>query len=251
MNKLHPPEEQIFAGKVAGEAILLAKELCKNHIHGLDLDREIETFIRDHRCVPALKGYKPKFSPTAYQHTICLSLNEEAVHGLPDKHVDPNQLISVDLVVGYNGWFADTARTFTYADENSSLYAFANKSLSIFETALSTIIPYGGVSTFGSVVDFLARQSGYSAVSEYCGHGIGNEIHEPPFIQASRNDSVDLFRAGKAFAVEPIICDASRYKLLHSDDGWTVSADCLVSHNEDTIFVTGVGVLNLTAPGGV
>jgi methionyl aminopeptidase len=244
---LSPPNEQVRAGQIVRGAIALGRSLCTKPIDGEVLDREIETFIRDEGGVPALKGYVPPFTDAEYKHTICLSLNEEAVHGVPVKQVSPDDLISIDLVVGVGGWFADSARTFTYSQDINKVQMVL-RSFLIFRASQAAIMPNQFMSLFGMSIDIAAKHVGYAPVEEYCGHGIGQVIHASPQILNYQNSKPDLFHVGRAYAVEPVMAERRDYKLAHDHpDGWTVRADCLTSHNEDTIFVCQNGIVNLTS----
>tara|TARA_S200002703_G_scaffold129541_1_gene116615 strand:- start:149 stop:892 length:744 start_codon:yes stop_codon:yes gene_type:complete len=241
-----PADEQVKAGEIARNAIDFAKQLCSCGLEGLELDTQVEQFIRDSGGKPALKGYHPSFSKKPYEWTICLAVDEDVVHGVPFKMVAPHSIITVDLVVEYNGWFADTARTFTFSTDNSKRQ-FVKNSLSIFNAATDMIMPQQLIDLYGMTVEEGAEMFGYSVVDEYCGHGIGKEIHALPQVCNTRTHNHEVFQVGKSFAVEPVLAINSAYSLRHEpDDGFSVKADCLVSHNEDTIFIGRNGVVNLT-----
>ena len=241
----HPPDDQVRAGEIAKKAIALGEELCKNPIQGLLLDHEIETLIRDEGGKPSLKGYHPRFADDPYQWTICLSIDNDVVHGIPDKSITPEHMITIDLVVKYNDWHADTARTFTYSKDLIKL-DFVHTSKTIFEMAKQAMSPNGMIDLFGHMVEAAANFKRYSVIKEYCGHGIGKSIHMPPQVANYQQESTHRFKAGQAYAVEPVLAIKPNYNLTHSKDGYTVQADCLVSHNEDTIFVSEHKLFNLT-----
>ncbi len=238
-----PPTEQVEAGKIAYGAIELGKELCRQDIHGLELNCQIEEYIKDMGGIPALKGYQPSFSSKPYQYAICLALDNDVVHGVPTKIICPGRLITIDLVVEYEGWFADTARTFTYGLTRKR---FADISKLIFELSQDAIVPMQSIDLFGAVVQRMAQSSNFSVIKEYCGHGIGQSIHLPPQIVNYNTESSELFQVGKAYAVEPVLAINEWYTLSEADDGWTVQADCFASHNEDTVFISRQGAINLT-----
>ena len=244
-----PPDEQVQAGIIAGKAIALGRELCKTEVDGRLLDNEIEQFIRDNGGSPALKGYKPPFDSKTYGHSICLSVNNEAVHGTPIKIVTPVDLVTIDLVVNYNGWFADTARTFSYSTDQEIKSAVI-KSETIFAASLAAITPNRTISLFGATVELSSEMMGCSVVKEYCGHGIGQGIHMEPQIVNYNDYSVVNFEIGRSYAVEPVLAMKSNYRLEHLEDGWTVSTNCLSTHNEDTVFISNKGVVNLTSNHG-
>lgn len=242
---ISPPCEQVEAGKIAAGAIALGKELCKDCIDGVRLDREIETFIKDRGGNPALKGYHPPFTHLTYQHAICLSLDNEVVHGPPIKLVGTGSLITIDLVVEYQGWHADTARTFTWSDDHQKK-VFAGASMSIFAGALRAVIQEQPMDLFGATIEQVSTQAGMGVLKQYCGHGIGQRVHMEPQVLNYAGNNGNRFEVGRAYAVEPILANSMAYNITHDKDGWTVVADCLTSHNEDTLFIGKDGIINLT-----
>ena len=243
---LSPANEQVKAGQIAREAIALATKLCIGGLDGMRLDKEVEEFIKDQGGRPALKGYHPHFAPHPYKWTICLGIDNDVVHGVPIKMVGPSRLISVDLVVEYNGWFADTARTFTVSDDVVK-QKFAKGSRDIFHAALEMILPQQSINLFGMMVESAAHLHGYSVIQEYCGHGIGKSIHAEPQVCNYPTSTQEVFQVGRSYAVEPVLAINPTYSLRHEpQDGFSVRADCLASHNEDTIFVGQNGIVNLT-----
>lgn len=241
-----PPTEQVRAAEIAKGAISLAKKFVAAGGDGLRLDREIETFILDEGGRPSLKGYQPTFALKPYEWSICLGVNEDAVHGVPAKYLGPAQLVTVDLVVEFDGWHADMARTF-HLGEDKTKREFAEHSFEIFKASLDVIQPQQPLAIFGGMVQNAAHLYGYGVVKEYCGHGIGRYIHTPPQILNYPAPSRDVFQVGQAYAVEPILAIQKTYSLRHyPNDGFSVRANCLVSHNEDTIFVSKNGITNLT-----
>lgn len=242
-----PTDEQIVAGRVARDAIKLGISLCEKEISGTQLDKELETYIKDHHCSPALKGYKPPFTERVYQNTICLALNNQAVHGVPqDALISRDDLVTIDLVVGHKGWHADTARTFTFS-ANQDKRAMVSKITTLHTNALSIVCPNLQIKLYAEFCERIANEiCNVGIVREFCGHGIGRHIHEPPQVPSSATDVNDIFIVGRSYAVEPIISLNKRYTLSDGNDGWVVSADCLTAHMEDTIFVSNVGIFNLT-----
>lgn len=240
-----PPSEQVRAGQIAAGAVKLGIELCQQTIDGVRLDREIEAYIRDEGGTPALKGYRPAFSLDPYQWTICLARNNEAVHGPPIKLIGSENLVTIDLVVEVGGWHADTARTFTRSSD-LAMQQFVEISKLIFEAGLEAIAPQQPINLFGMMVESAAKLQGYGIVREFCGHGIGKTIHNEPQVLNYSTPTAEVFEIGRAYAVEPVLAIENQYELKKGQDGWTASANCLTSHNEDTIFVGRNGIINLT-----
>jgi len=242
---LSPSNEQVKAGEIARGAIQLGKDLCRKEIRAAVLEFEITTFILDNGGKPALKGFKPSFKDREYQYSICLARNEQVVHGIPHGVVYPSDITTIDLVVEYDGWHADTARTFTYGKNLDKQY-FVYLSSQIFQAGLDTIICDGFVNNYGMVIEHAADLHNLGVIKEFCGHGIGRLIHAEPQILNYNSMSNDIFTPGCSYAIEPVLAESKDYVLSEAKDGWTVKSNCLTSHNEDTIFVSRAGVVNLT-----
>lgn len=242
-----PSDEQIIAGRVARDAIKLGITLCEKEVTGTQLDTRLEEFIKDNGCAPSLKGYKPPFSDRTYQHTICLARNMEAVHGVPkDAALSKEDLITIDLVVSHKGWHADSARTFTFSADHTKK-SMVEKVTTIHTNSLSIITPNLQIRVYAEFCQRIAEEiCNAGIIKEFCGHGIGRDIHESPQVPSSRTCDDSIFQIGRSYAVEPVVALKKKYVLSDGDDGWVVSADCLTAHMEDTIFVSNVGVFNLT-----
>jgi methionyl aminopeptidase len=243
------PDEQVIAGRIVRDAILLGKNLCQTEIAASRLDSEIEKYIRDMGGVPALKGYHPSFSDVPYPSTICLARDNDAVHGLPTGVVNAQiQLVTIDLVVSYKGWHADSARTFTSSQDKNRRKILGIVS-TIHKTSLEVVAPNGSVGDYGTICEYIADLNRIAMVRELCGHGIGKEIHESPnisYLRPRQGEPARIFEVGRAYALEPVIAQSPDYLLIKLDDGWTLSANCLTAHMEDTVFISDQGIINLT-----
>jgi methionyl aminopeptidase len=120
--------------------------------------------------------------------------------------------------------------------------------MAIFEAGLDAIAPMQSINFFGVMIEESAKLGEYGIIREYCGHGIGRSIHMNPQV-LNYNDggrTRDVFEVGQSYAVEPVLAIELHYQLEQHNNGWTVSAGCLTSHNEDTIFIGQHSVINLT-----
>lgn len=243
-----PNDEQIIAGRIARDAIKIGIEMCAKGTTGSKLDRRLEEFIKDNGCVPALKGYKPPFTDSTYEHTICLSRNNQAVHGVPHESVviTSDDLITIDLVVAHKGWHADSARTFTFSSDPQKK-AMVDKVIAVHTNALSIITPSTSINIYSEFCSKIADEiCKVGIVREFCGHGIGRFVHEPPQIPCVPSNENHIFEVGRSYAIEPVISLKKKYSLFVERDGWGVSANCLTAHMEDTIFISNYGIYNLT-----
>lgn len=247
MSLNEPPEEQVFAGIIVAGSLKLAKELCRKPITGIKLDTEIETYIRDHGGKPALKDYQPPFSQVPYMHTICLATNMMVVHGLPTiETITKDDIVTVDLVVEYDGWYADAARTFTYGN-NKAHKLFVNTCYQIFESAIATsVMPNAKMYGYAKNLQDLTRAFNFHIVDEFCGHGIGRDIHSDPLVYNHPELGwSETFIPGRSYAIEPVIA-ATKYNLSLDDNSWTFNANTYTTHFENTYFIGNDKVYNLT-----
>jgi methionyl aminopeptidase len=181
---------------------------------------------------------------------ICVSVNEEAVHGVPrDRVIRAGDLVKLDLVVEQNGYFADAAVTVAVPPASPlalGLVACARRALA---RALGEVRAGRRIARIGETIEREVRRSGFTVLPELCGHGVGRDIHEPPeipnFADPHRRD---VLTEGLVIAVEPIIgCGGWRTRL--DPDGWTIrTADgSLSAHSEHTVVVTRGAPIVLTA----
>jgi methionyl aminopeptidase len=202
---------------------------------GLELDREAETFIRDHQATPGFKGYR------GFPGTLCISRNEQVVHGIPaEKEFQEGDLVSVDCGVFMNGYYGDSAYTFPLApvtDEIMDLCRVTNTSLYLGIEAAKAGNRLGDVGH--AIQAYVERKHSYGIVRELVGHGIGKNLHEAPEVPnyGKRGRGVKM-QEGLVIAIEPMV-NLGRKEVGYADDGWTViSKDRKPSaHYEHTIAV--------------
>jgi methionyl aminopeptidase len=212
----------------------------------LDLDRVAEEFIRAQGATPSFLGYK------GFTASICASINEEIVHGIPaaDRVLADGDLLSLDFGAIWEGFHSDAAVTvFVGAPPSDDAKRLAATTEAALDAAISVIRPGGRLSDIGHAIEQAAIAQGLGVIREYGGHGIGRALHEDPFIQnwgaAGRGPEL---KTGLVLAVEPMLTlggDATTVL----DDAWTVvTADgSLSAHFEHTVAVTEGGHEVLTA----
>jgi methionyl aminopeptidase len=210
-----------------------------------DVDREAERRLRDAGAEPAFKGYH------GYPATICASVNEQVVHGIPtSRALVEGDILSVDLGARLDGYFGDSAVTLPVGRVSPD----ARRLLQVTEEALyrgiAAVRPGARVSDIGAAVQQHVEAEGFSVVREFVGHGIGTKLHEEPQIpnygHAGRGPRL---AEGMVLAIEPMVnLGKAAVKVL--PDGWTaVTKDgSLSAHFEHTVVVTGEGCRILTRP---
>ncbi|HUF24245.1 MAG TPA: type I methionyl aminopeptidase [Vicinamibacterales bacterium] len=211
-----------------------------------DLDVRAERMVRDAGAVPAFKGYR------GYPATLCTSVNEQVVHGIPSKRpLGDGDIVSIDIGVKLNGFFGDSAVTVPVGrvgERTSQLLAVTREAL---EKAIAEVRVGKRLSDIGHAVQAHVEAHGFSVVREFVGHGIGEELHEDPQVpnygQPGRGPKL---AEGMVLAIEPMVA-MGRPDVRVLSDGWTaVTRDgSLAAHFEHTVAVTADGPLVLTRRG--
>ncbi len=182
-----------------------------------ELDKIAEKFIRDHNAEPGFLGYQD------YPKTLCTSVNNEVVHGIPsDRVLKEGDIISIDCGVKKDGYYGDSAYTFSVgniSDEKASLLEVTRQSL--FEGIKMAVVG-NRVGDIGFTIQKYCEDRGYSVVRELVGHGLGKNLHEPPevpnFGKRGRGKSL---KDGMVLCIEPMI-NLGRKEVVQSNDGWTI-----------------------------
>ena len=201
-----------------------------------ELDQLAQQLIEKRKARPAFLGYR------GFPGTLCTSIDEEVVHGIPSKNrsLVEGSILSIDCGLVYYGYYADMARTVAVGRLDPAKSNLLETTRLALDRAIDTMREGKRLGDLGKAVQELAESSGYGVVREYTGHGIGRQMHEPPQVPNYFDPSSNMrFQAGMAFAIEPMI-NMGTWKCRVQDDQWTVvTADGLPSaHFEDTIIVT-------------
>lgn len=233
------------AGQVVGETIVELSKHVRPGITALELDKIAEEFIRSKGCTPAFKGLYD------FPGSVCISFNEEVVHGIPGKRVlKEGDIISLDVGATYKGWNGDAAATFPVG----KVSAQAEKLLKVTERAT-----YLGIEQMrlgkhlydiSSAIHDYVEENGFSVVTQYVGHGIGRKVHEDPQVPNFRQKTRGLpLRKGMCLAIEPMV-NVGTYETVLKPDKWTVVTKdgALSAHFEHSIAVTDGDPLILTLP---
>lgn len=207
----------------------------------LKLDRVAYEYIKDHGGTPAFLNYKPRSSKTAYPFTLCISINDAVVHGMPNESlvVREGDIVSVDCGVELNGYFADSAYTFVVGEVKPEIQKLVDTTYECLMLGISKAIHGNRIGDIGHAVQYHAEKQNYGVVRDLVGHGIGTSLHEPPEIPnyGSRGKGLMLME-GMVIAIEPMINMGTKKLKLHND-GWTLTTrDGLPSaHFEHTVLV--------------
>ena len=240
MVKLKSPREiecMRSAGRIVAEALALARKESRAGVTTLHLDGVVEALIRSRGGIPVFKGYR------GFPKSICASINEEVVHGIPgNRELREGDIISVDVGVRYLNYVADAALTVGVGKippEAARLMQVTQECLGL---AIAVARPGKKVSDISGAVQRHAESHGYSVVREYTGHGVGQDMHEDPqvpnFVSPQTLKADETLRPGMTLAIEPMVV-IGRPKVRTMMNGWTVvTADgSLAAHFEHTVAV--------------
>lgn len=235
------------AGRMVANVLSLLSEYAKPGVTTAKLDKLAHDYICDNGGVPSCLGYQ------GYPKTICTSVNEQIVHGIPGNYVlKDGDIVSCDVVAELNGWHGDATRTFLIGDVSDEVRELVKVTEECFYEGLKAAVPGNRVSDISKAIQVHAESHGYGVVREYIGHGIGREMHESPevpnYFDPRHGRGARLVK-GMVLAIEPMIALRSPAARL-KPDGWTAfTADgkpC--SHHENTIAVTDGEPIILTEP---
>jgi len=244
------------AGHLAARALQAVLDAVQPGATTAALDRIAEAFIRDHGGVPSFKGYRGA-AATPFPGSICVSINDEVVHGIPGpRRLREGNIVSIDLGAFLDGFHGDVARTVPVGDvdaETARLLAVGKEALA---AGVAEAREGRTVGDIGHAVQQVVERAGFSVVRNFAGHGIGRDLHEGPEVPNFGTPGTGpVLRRGMTLAIEPMV-NAGTYEVVVLEDGWTVrTADRRRSaHFEHTVAVDvdGPAVLTrLTGEGAV
>lgn len=205
-------------------------------VKGYEIDAAAEELIKDHGAVPAFKGYR------GFPSTLCVSVNEGVVHGIPtkDQEFKDGDVVSVDCGVFMNGFFGDSAYTFAIGDVDEKVMELLRVTNTSLYKAIDVAVAGQRLGDIGYAVQhYVEKQHNYSVVRELVGHGIGRELHEAPEVaNYGRRGKGTMLKEGLVIAIEPMV-NLGKRAVRTAKDGWTVIAkDRLPSaHYEHTVAI--------------
>ncbi|HSW68374.1 MAG TPA: type I methionyl aminopeptidase [Bacteroidales bacterium] len=220
----------LLVGKTLAE---VAKHIWEG-ITTLQLNNIAESFIYDHGAKPGFKGYR------GYPATLCVSVNEQVVHGIPDNtHLKDGDIVSIDCGVWLNGFYGDSAYTFEVGDVKPEVKKLLVTTKASLYEGIKCAIAGKRTGDIGNAVQTYVEQHGYSVIRELVGHGVGKSLHENPEVpNYGKRGNGTLLSEGMVIAIEPMINLGSRY-VVKENDGWTIrTADRKPSaHFEHTVAI--------------
>jgi len=236
-------EKLYRAGQVVKNTLFLLEESIKPGITTLDLDYIAEEYIKSEKCIPGFKGLY------GYPSTLCVSVDDEVVHGLPKKELlKEGQIIGIDVGAIYDGYYGDHAKTFYVGEVSSEAKKLVETTKRSLEIGIENAVENGHIGDIGYAIQKYAESKGYSVVRELVGHGIGSKLHEEPQVPNYGDQHTGpKIEVGMCLAIEPMI-NLGSPEIYTKNDNWTVcTKDGKISaHFEHSIAITEKGTKILT-----
>ena len=218
-------ESEIEKMRVAAQLVSktlaeVAKEI-KPGVETGTLDRIAEDFIKKNNARPAFKGYGPKSSP--FPATLCISINEEVVHGIPgERKLNEGDIVSIDCGVEKDGYFGDHAYTFAVGDCSEDDMKLLKVTLESLYKGIDKAVHGNKIGDIGHAVQTHCEDNGFGVVRDLVGHGIGKSMHEDPSVpNYGKPGRGERLRTGMTLAIEPMITRGN-WKVKTLDDKWTI-----------------------------
>ena len=232
------------AGRITGEALLIAREHVREGISTYELDKLIREHIERSGAKPSFLGYG------GFPASACISINDEVIHGIPSKKriLREGDIVKVDVGAFSRGFHGDAARTIPVGKVNAEALKLIEVTRQSFFDGVNALKVGGRIGDVGSAIQTYDEKNGFSVVKKYIGHGIGRELHESPDVPnfGTAGRGVRLC-TGMTLAIEPMV-NTGTSEVYELGDGWTVKTrdGGLSSHYENTVALTSEGVMILT-----
>lgn len=243
-----------MANRIVAEVLDQLVAAAKAGVTTLELDRLAEELTLKKGARPAFKGYRP--GAVVYRHSLCVSINEEIVHGIPKagRKLKPGDIVGLDFGVVYQGYFGDAARTVAIGKVSENAERLMKVTRESLYAGIEQARAGNRISDIARAVQRIAEDAGFAVVTDFAGHGIGRKLHEDPQVPNYFRPGMPnpRLQEGMVLAIEPMINEGTA-ELEILDDGWTaVTADGKLSaHFEHSIAITAAGPEILSELGNV
>jgi methionyl aminopeptidase len=231
------------SGYIAGNVLNEIKMAAKPGVTTKCLNDKAEKIIRQHRAIPAFLGYKN------FPFTICASINEEIIHGLPsNRELIDGDILSVDLGAIWEGWYSDTAITIPIGKISKQTLKLVTVTKECLNKGIEKAIPYGRLGDISNAIQTHAESNGFGIIKNFGGHGVGRNLHEgPQILNYGKAGSGIILKVGMVIAIEPMLTEGKPDNKI-TKGGWTVETvdGGLSAHFEHTVAITVKGPEILT-----
>ena len=239
------------AGRVVAAALAATRERAAVGVSLLDLDAVAAQVIAEAGATPSFLHYHPRFAPTPYPATICASVNDAVVHGIPTGYrLADGDLVSIDCGAHLDGWCGDAAISFVVGGADPRDTALIRATERALQAGIAAARPGNRLGDVSHAVGQVARRGGYGLLADHGGHGVGRAMHEPPHVpNEGRPGHGPRLVPGLVVAIEPMLIAGGGDRYLVDPDGWTLrTADgSRAAHVEHTVAITEDGPVVLTA----
>ena len=232
------------AGRITGEALLVARDHVRPGISTYELDRLVREHIEKSGAKPSFLGYG------GFPASACISINDEVIHGIPSKKrfLEEGDIVKIDVGAFYKGFHGDSARTIPVGKVSDEAMKLIQVTRDSFFAGLDALKVGNRLGDIGYAIDHLVVSNGFSTVKRYIGHGVGQALHESPDVPnygtPGRGTRLCI---GMTLAIEPMV-NIGGETVRELSDGWTVKTTdgSLSAHYENSVALTQDGVINLT-----
>jgi methionyl aminopeptidase len=240
------------AGRVVALTLAAVSEAARPGLRLDELDQLAADRIAGLGAKPSFLGYRPRFARTPFPAVLCLSVNDEVIHGIPDRRaLRDGDLLSIDCGACVDGYHGDAAVTVPVGSTDPAGRRLVDTVAAALAAGIAAARPGGRVGDISYAVQVVCRTAGYGTPAGFGGHGIGTAVHEDPDVPNTGRPGRGLpLREGLVLAIEPMVLAGGRDRIRLRPDGWTVvTADgSRAAHAEHTVAVTADGPVILTAP---
>jgi methionyl aminopeptidase len=238
------------AGRVVAETLAAVRAAAASGTPLRELDDLAGSVIADAGATPVFPGYHPGWAPYPYPGVLCISINDVIVHGIPgDYRLAPADLVSIDCAARVDGWCADAAITFPLGIARRQDLTLVDNTEQALADGIAAAQAGNRIGDIARAIGVVGRSAGYGIPRILGGHGIGRNLHEPPFVpNDGRAGTGPYLRPGMVLAVEPMFLSGGRDSHRTGDDGWSeLTGDgSRAAHVEHTVAITEEGPRILT-----
>lgn len=232
------------AGRITGEALLVARDHVRPGISTYELDRYVREHIEKAGAKPSFLGY------AGFPASACISINDEVIHGIPSKRrfLEEGDIVKIDVGAFYKGFHGDSARTIPVGRVSDEAQKLIEVTRNSFHAGLEMLKVGNRLGDVGAAIDSLVVANGFTTVKRYIGHGLGHELHESPDVPNYGTPGRGTrLCAGMTLAIEPMV-NIGKETVKELNDGWTVKTTdgSLSAHYENSVALTSEGIINLT-----
>ena len=239
------------AGKLLSDALKHLRPLTVAGVTTASLDVAAEEFIVSGGGVPAFLNYKPSGARYPYPAALCISVNDEVVHGIPrEEHVlEEGDVVTLDLGLSLDGYFVDSAITVIVGEGDAAAQKLLDGTCEALAAAVKAARVGGHIGDIGAAVEAVARRYNLTVVEELGGHAVGKSVHEQPFVpNVGEVGHGPKIVEGLVIAIEPILTEGKKGAIVIAPDEWTylTKDNSRAAHFEQTVVVTKDGAEILT-----